>query len=663
MPSASTATVSLSLVSHTNVGKTTLARTLLRKDIGEIRDEAHVTEAAEGHVLIDTPQGDALRLWDTPGFGDSVRLGKRLRMSDNPIGWLLTQVWDRLTDRPFYSSQQAVRNVKDESDVILYLVNAAEAPASAGYVEAEMQILGWIGKPVVLLLNQMGPPRGREADSADEAAWRQHLAPYPWVRGAISLDAFARCWVQEDGLLGAVGAVLPAEKQGVFGRLRDAWRSRNLRTFEASMQAIAGQVAAAATDREPVDPPGLDDRVGRWVASVVRGAAKPDPATERAMTALASRLDRSVRETTYRLIALHGLSGRAAEEILTRVAGQFDTGKRADVAKTGLIGGLVSGALGGLAADLAAGGLSFGAGALIGAILGAIGVGTAAQAYNVAIGAEQGTVGWSAPFLTQRVSAALLRYLAVAHFGRGRGDWVESEYPPHWHALVDEVVAEQAPALGWVWTQAEQAEGREEIERALHPIVTDATRRVLTRLYPEAAPLFTPTRPEIAPHQPDAGATTSESSRPRERRIETHVIGPGAPGYLKVQIGSRVRDVPAERLPPALRLPNSRFVGVVRAGELLRVEPAGPAWIEVQNRVRAVLNADWDPIGLAETAGDEYDGYIAGIYAMLRRDASPTELAEHLRRIEEESMGLGGLPPERRLEAARRLRALDLPAL
>ena len=140
MPATSPTTVNLSLVSHTNVGKTTLARTLLRRDVGEVRDRAHVTETAEAHVLIDTPEGDALVLWDTPGFGDSARLFRRLRLSENPIGWLITQVWDRFTDRPFHSSQQAIRNVKDESDVVLYLVNAAEAPAAAGYVEAEMQI-------------------------------------------------------------------------------------------------------------------------------------------------------------------------------------------------------------------------------------------------------------------------------------------------------------------------------------------------------------------------------------------------------------------------------------------------------------------------------------------------------------------------------------------
>ena len=54
------ASISLSLVSHTNVGKTTLARTLLARDIGEIRDEAHVTEPAETQELIQTAQGGRL---------------------------------------------------------------------------------------------------------------------------------------------------------------------------------------------------------------------------------------------------------------------------------------------------------------------------------------------------------------------------------------------------------------------------------------------------------------------------------------------------------------------------------------------------------------------------------------------------------------------------
>ena len=61
--------VTLSLVSHTNVGKTTLARTLLRRDVGTVLDAPHVTEVSEAHELI-AVDGARLQLWDTPGFGD-----------------------------------------------------------------------------------------------------------------------------------------------------------------------------------------------------------------------------------------------------------------------------------------------------------------------------------------------------------------------------------------------------------------------------------------------------------------------------------------------------------------------------------------------------------------------------------------------------------------
>ena len=78
--------IQLALISHTNAGKTTLARTLIGVDVGEVRDAPHVTVLSESHTLLCTPLGDTLQLWDTPGFGDSVRLHKRLGMSDNPIG-------------------------------------------------------------------------------------------------------------------------------------------------------------------------------------------------------------------------------------------------------------------------------------------------------------------------------------------------------------------------------------------------------------------------------------------------------------------------------------------------------------------------------------------------------------------------------------------------
>jgi hypothetical protein len=338
----------------------------------------------------------------------------------------------------------------------------------------------------------MGAPRERAAEAADEAAWRRHLAVYPWVRGALSLDALARSWVQEDALLGAVGALLPvgqheaAAQHEAFARLRAAWRARNVEVFEQSMQMLARQLATVAVDREAVPVPNLKDTATRLLSTLLSSGEKADPEAERAMTALATRGDAAERETTDRLIALHELSGRAAEQILARVSGQFEVSRPADVGKSGVIGGLVSGALGGLAADLAAGGLTFGAGALIGGLLGALGVGGAAKAYNLMLGTSEGQITWSAELLTQRVSAALLRYLAVAHFGRGRGDWVESEYPPHWQVLVEETTAARRAQLSEIWRKAEAGAAREEIESLLKPLVGGAGRALLVRLYPEA---------------------------------------------------------------------------------------------------------------------------------------------------------------------------------
>jgi hypothetical protein len=94
---------------------------------------------------------------------------------------------------------------------------------------------------------------------------------------------------------------------------------------------------------------------------------------------------------------------------------------------------------------------------------------------------------------------------------------------------------------------------------------------------------------------------------------------------------------------------------------LLGVEPAGQAWIDFRDRVRAVLNAEWDPIGVAAEVTDEYDSYLGGIHSLLARDASADELAAHLLRIETETMELSPQPAERRRAAAHRLRTLQLP--
>lgn len=477
-------TVDLSLISHTNVGKTTLARTLLREDVGIIRDEAHVTEVSEPYTLMQTEPGDLLRLWDTPGFGDSIRLLKRLQQGDNALGWFLSQVWDRYTDRPFWSSQQAIRNVREQADVVLYLVNASEDPGAAGYVDPEMQILEWIGKPILVLLNQLGPPRPLEEEKADVRRWSAHLKDRTSVRDTLVFDAFARCWVQEHVLLEHIAAVLPEEKQPGFKRLAAAWRKRNLETFGSSMEVLARQLAGTSVDSESVPTRKLNDKARAWLGSLAGGDAQKDPVLEGAMRALAGRLDARVRGATDDLIELHGLSGRAAAQVLERMGGAYAVKDAADPGKATVLGAAVSGALGGLAADLMAGGLTFGAGVLIGGLVGAAGMRGVAKAYNLARGSDDTQIRWSAEFLNGRVTAAVMRYLAVAHFGRGRGDFVEAEYPAHWQETVARIVAGREDALGEIWSEAGKTESAHAMSKPLRVQVESITAAVLEELYP-----------------------------------------------------------------------------------------------------------------------------------------------------------------------------------
>jgi len=72
-----------------------------------------------------------------------------------------------------------------------------------------------------------------------------------------------------------------------------------------------------------------------------------------------------------------------------------------------------------------------------------------------------------------------------------------------------------------------------------------------------------------------------------------------------------------------------------------------------RNRLREVLNRDWDPIG--GCPDDEYDGYMSKIGAMLRDNASDEKLLEYLKWAEVENMGLG---PASRFDRGRAMKVI-----
>lgn len=436
------AAIGLCLVSHTNVGKTTLARTLLGQDVGEVQDGPHITQMAQAHRLLATPEGDELRLWDTPGFGDSVRLHSRLSQAGQPMGWFLSQVWDRWTDPAFFLSQRAMLAARDEADIVLYLVNASEAPEDCGYLAPELAILAWLGKPVVVVLNQLGHPPEHgtpgQAEQQEQARWATHLSGHTVVKAVLPLDAFARCWVHEGVLLDTLTPWLAPHAQAGYARLVAQWQQRNWQRLERSAHALATELLAAATDVQTGQP----GQTGFQAA---------------AQQALAQRVLQCRQHLTRELLALHGLHGQANHPLWQRLDAPAVTAKTPLNAKRmGVLGAITSGAATGLGADAMAGGLTLGLGALVGAVVGGLAFAGAALGANKVRQQERPTLTLAPAALTALLQEALLKYLAIAHFGRGRGDFVHADLPADWQTACATVVADHADAVDGLWADAQR---------------------------------------------------------------------------------------------------------------------------------------------------------------------------------------------------------------
>jgi hypothetical protein len=103
------------------------------------------------------------------------------------------------------------------------------------------------------------------------------------------------------------------------------------------------------------------------------------------------------------------------------------------------------------------------------------------------------------------VDAAVLRYLAVAHFGRGRGDWSAGEAPPFWVDVVTAAITPQRSAFASAWAERDErgrdAAQSDPLEAALNALLTTTLHDVLALLYPDT--------PIVAWPAEDFGATTN----------------------------------------------------------------------------------------------------------------------------------------------------------
>ncbi len=247
------------------------------------------------------------------------------------------------------------------------------------------------------------------------------------------------------------------------------------------MDVLARYLSGAACDREPVEDADWQGKL----ATALAGREKGDAAAGKAMKALGQRLAEATAASTNELIALHNLSGRAAKKVLDRVAQDYVHNEKITEGAAGALGGLFTGAVSGLGADLMAGGLTLGGGMIVGGILGALGATAAARGINMVRGEDGNNVRWAQDFFERLIVTSLLRYLAVAHYGRGRGDWDESEHPPHWPGVVEAAVAQRSTAFAEIRKGCRSEDAA--VQDRLSELLRETGLDVLERLYPGSA--------------------------------------------------------------------------------------------------------------------------------------------------------------------------------
>jgi predicted GTPase len=198
------APLKLALVGHTNVGKTSLLRTLTRDvSFGEVSHRPSTTRHVEGARL--SVDGEPLlELYDTPGLEDAIALLDHLERIERPGERLdgparTARFLDGSEARQRFEQEAKVLRQLLASDAGLYVIDARE-PVLAKYKD-ELAVLAGCGKPLLPVLNFVA--RLAIERNSGVKPWRgwacmRWCVSTAWLRRSMasagSMKAWRCCW-------------------------------------------------------------------------------------------------------------------------------------------------------------------------------------------------------------------------------------------------------------------------------------------------------------------------------------------------------------------------------------------------------------------------------------------------------------------------------------
>ena len=343
--------INVAVVGHTNAGKTSLIRTLLRDDhFGKVDETAGTTRYVEKSVIF---AGDdaVLNLFDTPGFEDSSALLQALdelsKTTEVRLPADLLRVFIRQAERfPDFEQETKVLRQAINSDVQLYLIDVRE-PLLGKYRD-EVEILSKAGKPILPVFNFIA------GNSEALTRWREQMAQFN-LHAALEFDTVAFDFEAEKRLYQKLQSLLEPRYdslQSLINYRQEVWKSLN---HAASRRIFQLLTEVACYRRESEGKAAFSDADVASMQDFVRNAEK---------------------QTLQDLLAIFAFTQTDVElQQLAVSDGQWelDIFSPHMLKDFGLNAGATAlkGAAAGAGIDLMVGGLSLGAAAMLGAALGA----------------------------------------------------------------------------------------------------------------------------------------------------------------------------------------------------------------------------------------------------------------------------------------------------
>lgn len=345
-----TKALTLAVVGHTNVGKTSLLRTLTRDvGFGEVSHRPSTTRHVEGARL--SVDGEALlELYDTPGLEDAIALLDYLERLDRPGERLdgparLSRFLEGSEARQRFEQEAKVLRQLLASDAGLYVIDARE-PVLAKYRD-ELAVLASCGKPLLPVLNFVSSAEHREAE------WREALARLG-LHALVRFDSVAPPEDGEKRLYESLALLLENSRSQLERLIVDQQTQRAARQQSAARLIAELLVDCAACRRNVATGSGLE------------------------LTAI-DDLRKAVRQREQRcveaLLKLYGFRPQdAAASDLPLLDGRWGDDlfnpETLKVLGVRVGSGIAAGAAAGAGVDLLLGGITLGAAAIAGAIAG-----------------------------------------------------------------------------------------------------------------------------------------------------------------------------------------------------------------------------------------------------------------------------------------------------